>query len=656
MEVHCERCRARYEFGDDEVGWAGLTVRCSKCGHTFLVRKKGVIVAMPGELLDAPVLAADVDRAPAAPGTAPDAAAATRTSAWSLRSRRGGVYPFKDLATLQRWIVERKAARDDEVSHQGEPWRSLGDMPELVPFFSLVERAQRASAEAPSPPAPPERSSSGSGAAAKAPVEPTLIEFPVPQPHSPGPGPGKQPAPVKTEGAFQPPPVPAPPKAELRQRPRPIAHEGPAIPDRFGSVGAPEPAWTAERGRRPAAQQAKRASAPVRRQREAKGLRLAPIAVIGAVAAAALTVYLTKPASLGFKSASPPPAQSPVPPAPGGPGAPADVTEAPANSSKPAEHGQGSPAPTTSPLSPPRGEREAPPSAAAPTAPTPTPPSAPVPDANANANEGRPPTEPPSPTPSQAGEAREPLSTAAPIPPLPTPPSAPEPNANENSVEPLSPAPSPPRGARGTGPSTADPTIPAPTPSSTAAPSEPPSRPRDGEERQGLATEDTQEVAADEGAAKKAPPSQEDAPEPPKTTAAAPRRPILAAKPAESEKPRSLKRLLADAQRLRERGKPDAALGTYGRAIELEPENADALAGRGLCYLELSRYAPAEASFQAALEADAQHAGALMGLAETFRYEGRRSEAVTYYRKYLAAHPEGEDAVAARNAVDALKE
>jgi tetratricopeptide (TPR) repeat protein len=116
------------------------------------------------------------------------------------------------------------------------------------------------------------------------------------------------------------------------------------------------------------------------------------------------------------------------------------------------------------------------------------------------------------------------------------------------------------------------------------------------------------------------------------------------------------KRFLADGRRLRARGKPEAALRAYGQVLDIEPNNADALAGRGLCYLELSRYRPAEASFRAALEADAQHADALMGLAETYRYEGRRTEAVTYYRKYLDAHPVGEDAVAARNAIDALKE
>jgi hypothetical protein len=141
---------------------------------------------------------------------------------------------------------------------------------------------------------------------------------------------------------------------------------------------------------------------------------------------------------------------------------------------------------------------------------------------------------------------------------------------------------------------------------------------------------------------------------PPKVAEVSPKRPSPAAQPV--EKPGGIKRLLADARRLRVRGKPDAALRTYGHALDVEPRNVDALAGRGLCYLDLSQYGPAEASFQAALETDARHAEALMGLAETYRYEGRRTEAVTYYQKYVAAHPDGEDAAAARNAIDALKE
>ena len=146
--------------------------------------------------------------------------------------------------------------------------------------------------------------------------------------------------------------------------------------------------------------------------------------------------------------------------------------------------------------------------------------------------------------------------------------------------------------------------------------------------------------------AKPAPPPPSPPPEPPPAPKVAPAPP----------KPAGVKAFISEARRLRDRGEPEAALDTYARAIEKEPNNPDALAGRGLCYLDLSQYAPAEASFQAALKADARHGAALMGLAETFRYEGRRAEAVTYYEKYLEAHPRGEESVAARNAIEALKE
>jgi len=128
------------------------------------------------------------------------------------------------------------------------------------------------------------------------------------------------------------------------------------------------------------------------------------------------------------------------------------------------------------------------------------------------------------------------------------------------------------------------------------------------------------------------------------------------ASPLDAKKQRAVKAFLADARRMRNRGHPEAALEIYGQAIEVDPANGDALAGRGSCYLDLSQYEPAEASFRAALGADAENGAALMGLAETFRYEGRRTEAVKYYEQYLAAHPHGEEAVAARNAIQALKE
>jgi predicted Zn finger-like uncharacterized protein len=120
--------------------------------------------------------------------------------------------------------------------------------------------------------------------------------------------------------------------------------------------------------------------------------------------------------------------------------------------------------------------------------------------------------------------------------------------------------------------------------------------------------------------------------------------------------PKGPKQLLADADRLRTRGAVEKAVGLYERVIEAQPGNARALAGRGLCYLDLQQYALAEQSFQAALQADPEEADALLGLAEAARYQGKKSEAIQHYERYLALHPDGDDAVAARNAINQLKE
>jgi len=74
-----------------------------------------------------------------------------------------------------------------------------------------------------------------------------------------------------------------------------------------------------------------------------------------------------------------------------------------------------------------------------------------------------------------------------------------------------------------------------------------------------------------------------------------------------------------------------------------------------LCYLDLERYPPAEASFQAALGVEPDAPGALLGLAETYRWQGKAADAIRYYEKYLAKHPGGEEADVARNALEELR-
>lgn len=79
VDVRCERCKATYRFDEAQVPAEGLTVRCTTCGHVFLVRKKVLAVTVPvraGEGARPPVPASSVE-APR-PGDAPRQVAPTR--------------------------------------------------------------------------------------------------------------------------------------------------------------------------------------------------------------------------------------------------------------------------------------------------------------------------------------------------------------------------------------------------------------------------------------------------------------------------------------------------------------------------------------------------------------------------------------------------
>jgi tetratricopeptide (TPR) repeat protein len=125
--------------------------------------------------------------------------------------------------------------------------------------------------------------------------------------------------------------------------------------------------------------------------------------------------------------------------------------------------------------------------------------------------------------------------------------------------------------------------------------------------------------------------------------------------PPKPAKPKGTRALLAQASKLLENGDPDRALEIFGRIAAEHPDNAEALAGRGLCYFELEDYAPAEASFAAALRLDPRQPDALLGLAETYRYQGKKTDAISHYEKYLARHPDREEAEVARNALSELR-
>ncbi|MBL9037183.1 MAG: zinc-ribbon domain-containing protein [Archangium sp.] len=135
MDVRCPRCQAEYDFDEARIPDDGLTVKCVQCNHVFRVKRR--------EATELP---------PPSP-----------TREWKVRQpATGNTFSCRELTTLQKWIVEGKIGRDDEISLTGDTWKRLGNIPELASFFQVVDEAAKArayeairSATAPPPMAPP---------------------------------------------------------------------------------------------------------------------------------------------------------------------------------------------------------------------------------------------------------------------------------------------------------------------------------------------------------------------------------------------------------------------------------------------------------------------------------------------------------------------
>jgi predicted Zn finger-like uncharacterized protein len=153
MDVGCPKCQSEYELDDARVTDEGVTVKCTSCGHVFRVKKKQLVVTLPVKADSPP---------PHELGThSTDLPPPPPSREWKLRQPNGNVYPCRDLTMLQKWIIEGKVQRDDEISLTGETWKRLGNIPELASFFQIVEDASKARAmealsrtNPPLPPAP----------------------------------------------------------------------------------------------------------------------------------------------------------------------------------------------------------------------------------------------------------------------------------------------------------------------------------------------------------------------------------------------------------------------------------------------------------------------------------------------------------------------
>lgn len=174
MDVRCDKCGTEYEFEEKNLTDEGVAVRCTECSHVFKVRRRSIAVTEPIS-------------APAAPEAKAD-------QPWMIRRENGDAYTFRDLTTLQKWIVERKVSRGDEISRSGESWKRLGNIAELATFFQVVDQALSTSS------GPAEELPDPVSRAVAAPVAQPPPVF-VPQPLAP-PAPAPAPAPDPTFGPM----------------------------------------------------------------------------------------------------------------------------------------------------------------------------------------------------------------------------------------------------------------------------------------------------------------------------------------------------------------------------------------------------------------------------------------------------------------------
>jgi len=231
MDLRCERCKTLYELDDARVSEAGTTVRCTSCGHVFRVRKKVLLmteaVGAGGESTAVPPPV--VEKPP-----------------WRVRSPSGRVIAFRELTSMQKWIVERKFGRDDEISLHGDTWKRLGDIAELQPFFLLLDEVDRIHAleerlhraglagepPEPEPGAPPGATPPEPDRPARTPIQ---LDTPLePEPTMPGPGPGLRGSePAEPLGAPDRTTAPLAPPDHLTEP----AHAGPPAAFSLGDIG-----------------------------------------------------------------------------------------------------------------------------------------------------------------------------------------------------------------------------------------------------------------------------------------------------------------------------------------------------------------------------------------------------------------------------------
>jgi predicted Zn finger-like uncharacterized protein len=151
MDVRCEKCQTEYELDESRLKPAGVTVKCTNCGHMFKIRKRAPTnVGMPTAAAPVPTAAPpEPKRTRATSAEESIARPMTDTGSgpnaerqWLLRLENGDQKSCRELATLQQWIVAGVVTRESLISRSGKTWKRLGDIPELGQYFVIADEAR----------------------------------------------------------------------------------------------------------------------------------------------------------------------------------------------------------------------------------------------------------------------------------------------------------------------------------------------------------------------------------------------------------------------------------------------------------------------------------------------------------------------------------
>lgn len=174
MDVRCPKCSTEYSVSN--IPPEGFSIRCTVCGFKFRIAQQ-VTVIPESNTQQMPALDSGQ----------------IQQGKWVLRRADGRVDYFKELTTLQRWIVEGRVSENDQISKGGKTWKRLGDMVELTSFFQVVRNLpSNPRSSGPGSPTQPPLSPLERGLASETIAPRGNLPRPPQPPQGPGPGETKQ--------------------------------------------------------------------------------------------------------------------------------------------------------------------------------------------------------------------------------------------------------------------------------------------------------------------------------------------------------------------------------------------------------------------------------------------------------------------------------